>query len=94
MDWRDKFDEIFTYRGSEPEYWHHWKEKPGKYPLLVKEFISDLLRSQRQDLLKELRGEVEGIKVEDKYPITQPGKGIYNQALENVINLLRKYEGN
>jgi hypothetical protein len=55
----------------------------------VKVFISDLLKSQRQDLLKELRGEVNKLQVKPMEDYLVTG---YSDALDDVIKLLESKE--
>ena len=55
-------------------------------------WVKKLLRSQRQDLLKELRGEVEGMKLPTSTRNYITKAEPINKKLQDVIKLLEKYE--
>jgi hypothetical protein len=92
MDWRDELDNGDLCPNEVTKYEMN----------RLKVFISDLLTSQRQDLLKELREEVEqmcliilehdkvGTVVEHDPTLSFP-RG-YNRCIQNVIKLLKEKE--
>jgi hypothetical protein len=100
MDWEKEFDKKFPRFGADDDYcesyvWPNDKLFGGDEDAIykgdreIRSAIKAFIRSQRQDLLKELRGEVEGIKLGGAL---NSNAVAYNQAIQDVIKLLEKYE--
>ena len=84
--WIEEFDKKFNIFYGREQYWDITEEVDEPTPTEVKAFISNLLHQQRLEIIKE----IEKMKRIPQFePVHTALAVIYNEALDDVINLIK-----